>query len=204
LSEPDVLVVILAAGASLRLGTSKQLVSIAGEPLLRRQCRRALSARVGPVLALLGCEADRHRRVLADLPVEVRVNEEWQEGMAATLRHGVGIAMERRAASLVLPCDQYRITSNDLRTLHAIWRRAPSSACVSRWGDYAGPPVILPIECHDAVRQLHGDIGARAILYDTQRPHPLEVPNVRATYDLDCPEDMAIAQSSTPWMMARP
>jgi CTP:molybdopterin cytidylyltransferase MocA len=78
--------------------------------------------------------------------------------------------------------------------LHAIWRRAPSAACVSRWGEYAGPPVILPIECYDAVRQLQGDMGARSILYDAQRPGPLEVTNARATYDLDCPEDLTDAR----------
>src|SRR5258706_1307504 len=167
--SPDLLVVILAAGASRRLGSAKQLVSIGGEPLLRRQCRCALRARVGRVLVILGCDADRHRRVIADLPVEVRVNDEWQEGIAATLRHAVGAAMVRGAASLVLPCDQYRITPNDLRTLHDTWRQTPSAACVSRWHDYAGPPAILPIECYDEVLGLRGDTGASVLLFDPER-----------------------------------
>ena len=42
--SPELLVVVLAAGASRRLGTSKQLFPIDGEPLLRRQCRCALRA----------------------------------------------------------------------------------------------------------------------------------------------------------------
>jgi CTP:molybdopterin cytidylyltransferase MocA len=87
--SPDLLVVILAAGASHRLGRAKQLVSIGGEPLLRRQCRCALAARVGPVLVMLGWDADQHKRAIADLAVDVRVNDEWQEGIAATLRHAV-------------------------------------------------------------------------------------------------------------------
>jgi CTP:molybdopterin cytidylyltransferase MocA len=135
--------------------------------------------------------------VIADLPVEVRMNDEWQEGIAATLRHAVGVAMVERAATLVLPCDQYRITPDDLRTLHDTWRLTPSAACVSRWHDYAGPPAILPIECYAEVLGLRGDMGARALLYNPQRPRPLEVPNPRATYDLDSPQDMTIAQSST-------
>ena len=146
---------------------------------------------------ILGCDAERHRRVIADLPVEVRVNDAWQEGIAATLRHAVGVAIVRRAASLVLPCDQYRITPSDLRTLHDTWSLAPSSACVSRWHDYAGPPAILPIECYEGVLRLRGDTGARALLYSPQWPRPLEVANRRATYDLDSPQDLTIAQSST-------
>jgi CTP:molybdopterin cytidylyltransferase MocA len=194
--SPELLVVILAAGASRRLGRAKQLVPIGGEPLLRRQCRCALKARVGRVLVILGCDADRHRQAIADLPVEVRVNEEWQEGIAATLRHAVGVAIVGRAASLVLPCDQYRITPNDLRSLRDTWRLASSAACVSRWHDYAGPPAILPIECYAAILELRGDAGARALLYDPQRPQPLEVANRRAMYDLDSPQDLTIAQGA--------
>ena len=195
--SPDLLVVILAAGASHRLGRAKQLVSIGGEPLLRRQCRCALAARVGPVLVMLGWDADQHKRAIADLAVDVLVNDEWQEGIAATLRHAVAVASARRAALLVLPCDQYRITPDDLRTLYDTWRLSPSTACVSRWRDYSGPPAILPIECYDEVLALRGDTGARAVLYHSQRPHPMEITNQRATYDLDSPADMILARSSS-------
>src|SRR4029077_12329906 len=115
--SPELLVVVLAAGASRRLGTPKQLVSIDGEPLLRRQCRCALDAHVGRVLIILGHHADQLRRVISDLPVEVGVNEAWHAGTAATLHPAVGATSQRRAASLILPCDQYRITPIDLRTL---------------------------------------------------------------------------------------
>jgi CTP:molybdopterin cytidylyltransferase MocA len=194
--SPELLVVILAAGASRRLGSAKQLASIDGEPLLRRQCLCALEARVGQVLVVLGCDADRHRRVIADLPVDVRLNDQWQEGMASTLRRAVGVASERRAASLLLPCDQYRITPSDLRALRDTWRRSPAGACVSRWDDYSGPPAILPFECYDDVLQLRGDTGARSVLDNPARPRPLEITNARAAYDLDCAEDVAIARAS--------
>jgi molybdenum cofactor cytidylyltransferase len=120
--SPDLLVVILAAGASRRLGSAKQLVSIGGETLLRRQCRCALEAGVGPVLLVLGRDSDQHKRVVADLPIDVRVNDAWQEGIAATLRLAASVAIIRRVALLVLPCDQYRITPSDLRTLRDTWR----------------------------------------------------------------------------------
>ncbi len=81
---PDLVVAVLAAGASRRLGRAKQLVPVAGEPLLRRQCRCALDARIGEVVAILGCDDAQHREVIVDLPVEVRVNDEWREGLAAT------------------------------------------------------------------------------------------------------------------------
>ena len=192
---PDLVVAVLAAGASRRLGRAKQLVPVGGEPLLRRQCRCALSARVGEVVAILGCDEAHHREAIIDLPVDVRVNDEWEEGLAATLRSAVRMARGRRAALLVLPCDQYRIIPEDLRTLSDRWRRAPSIACASRWGRYAGPPAILPIHYHDEVLGLHGDIGARSLLYHPRRPSPDEIANPRAPFDLDSPEDMRTAEA---------
>jgi CTP:molybdopterin cytidylyltransferase MocA len=194
---PDLVVAVLAAGASRRLGRAKQLVPIGGEPLLRRQCRCALSARVGMVMAILGCDEARHREVIADLPVAVRVNHEWEEGLAATLRSAVRAAKQRQSALLVLPCDQYRIVPVDLRTLYEHWRWAPSIACVSRWGDYAGPPAILPIHYYDDVLRLRDDIGARSLLYDHHRPCPDEIPNPRVVFDLDSPEEIRIANEWT-------
>jgi molybdenum cofactor cytidylyltransferase len=194
---PDLVVAVLAAGASRRLGRAKQLVPIGGEPLLRRQCRCALSAGVGEVLAILGCDEAQHREVIVDLPVEVRVNNEWKEGLAATLRSAVRAAKERQAALLVLPCDQYRIIPDDLNTLYEHWRRAPSIACVSRSGRYAGPPAILPIHYHDDVLRLRGDIGARFLLYDLHRPRPDEIRNPRAAFDLDSSEEMRVAKEWT-------
>ena len=194
---PDLVVAVLAAGASRRLGRAKQLVPIGGEALLRRQCRCALSARIGAVVAILGCDAARHRQVIADLPVAVRVNDEWEEGMAATLRSAVRAAKERQSALLVLPCDQYRIVPADLRTLYEQWRWTPSIPCVSRWGRYAGPPAILPIDYYERVLRLRGDVGARSVLYDVRRPRPDEIPNPRAAYDLDSPEEMRTAREWT-------
>src|ERR1700716_1366964 len=98
---PDLVVAVLAAGASRRLGRAKQLVPVGGEPLLRRQCRCALSARVGEVVAILGCDEAHHREVIVDLPVAVQVNDEWEEGLAGTLRAGVrgGLGPLRGSAS---------------------------------------------------------------------------------------------------------
>src|SRR3954469_1035503 len=94
----DLLLAILAAGASRRLGQAKQLVMIENEPLLRRQCRIALESQIGDVVAILGCHADPCRRTIADLSLSIRINEEWSEGLASSIRHATRAAMEIDAA----------------------------------------------------------------------------------------------------------
>src|SRR5689334_4089900 len=68
LPESRVFVAILASGASRRLGQPKQLVSLEGEPLLRRQCRIAVEARIGPVAVILGCHANECDQLIEGLP----------------------------------------------------------------------------------------------------------------------------------------
>ena len=63
---PRVAGVILAAGASRRMGAgrNKMLLQLEGESLLRRAARRALAAGLSPVVVVLGHEADRARAEL--------------------------------------------------------------------------------------------------------------------------------------------
>jgi CTP:molybdopterin cytidylyltransferase MocA len=197
-SHPDLIVVILAAGASRRLGRAKQMVTIGGVPLLRRQCLCAFGADVGPVVVILGSGIDRHRAAIADLPVDVRINDEWTEGLASSLRCAARVGQERHAALLILPCDQYRIVPGDLRALADGWRLAPLTPHASRWDDYAGPPAILPVEYHQQLLELRGDVGARVLLRNPHR-YPVEVVNPRAAFDLDTPADVTAAEA---WMTA--
>ena len=189
--EDAILVAVLAAGASRRLGTPKQLVSVGGVPLARRQCSVALAANVGPVVIVTGSRAADVAAAVAGLQVDVCVNPDWEEGLATSLRCAVVAARLNRArALLVFACDQYPVTTEDLVGLSSAWRHAGRVACVSRAGDHLGPPAVLPADCYDAVLRLHGDMGARSVLFDADRPHPLEVENPRAKFDLDHPHDL--------------
>jgi len=58
MSEPSCVAVILAAGASSRLGQAKQLVKIDGEPLLERTVRLAAQVGCQPIIVVLGFEVD--------------------------------------------------------------------------------------------------------------------------------------------------
>ncbi|HKD35269.1 MAG TPA: NTP transferase domain-containing protein, partial [Pirellulales bacterium] len=87
------LVAILAAGASRRLGQPKQLIELRGEPLLRRQCRMTIEADIGPVAVVLGSHANGCAATIADLPVARHINENWQEGLGASIREAARAAI---------------------------------------------------------------------------------------------------------------
>ena len=112
MSHSSCAAVILAAGASRRLGQAKQLVTIGGEPLLRRTVRLAAQAGCHPIVVVLGFEADRMRSALAGFRVIVAVNEDWRAGMGSSLRCGVETALQISPppeAILLMVCDQIRL-----------------------------------------------------------------------------------------------
>jgi molybdenum cofactor cytidylyltransferase len=148
------------------------------------------------VAVILGCEAGRCAKPVENLPVVIRINDRWPEGMSTSLHCAVDFAAERGAgAVLVLACDQYRLMPDDLAALNDVWQRSPASACVSRGEGYIGPPVMLPHAYFEQLRRLRGDTGARAVLHDGRWPPPIEVATWRAAYDLDLPSDVIAAQS---------
>lgn len=189
----ELLIAILAAGASRRLGQPKQFVSVNGESLLRRQCRVAIESCIAPVAVICGCQADSCIAEIADLPVTIRRNEQWREGIASSIREATRAAIENNAvALLILHGDQYRITAQDLRTLHAAWSASgPSVACRSRYADYAGPPVILPAALFGELMQLRGDEGARRVLSTLDADSLIDVAMPNAIYDLDLPAQLS-------------
>ncbi|HZE83211.1 MAG TPA: NTP transferase domain-containing protein, partial [Puia sp.] len=102
-------IVILAAGSSSRLGQPKQLLEYRNKSLIRHVTDEAISSATGPVIVVIGANATRVAAELKDTAALVRINEEWPEGMASSIRHGVKEMLEAHpnTQSVTLAvCDQ--------------------------------------------------------------------------------------------------
>ena len=156
--------VLLAAGASSRLGQSKQLLEIDGEPLLRRAARALLASEPLELVVVLGHEAPRIGAVLDGLPLRRVVATGHAEGMAAALRTGIAALDPRCDGALVALTDQPALDGAHLVALCEAWRKAPARAVASRYAGLAGAPAMLPRAWFDDLLALRGDTGARALL----------------------------------------
>jgi molybdenum cofactor cytidylyltransferase len=188
--------VVLAAGASTRLGRPKQLIVIEGETLLRRAARLAVEAGFSPVCVVLGFEAEPMQAALAGLAVEVVLNRDWQEGMGSSLRYGMeAITKQERqpAAVLVMVCDQPRLSADHLRELAARHQAAQTVGDVaitaSAYARRAGVPAIFSLRIFPELLASSGDRGARDVI----RAHAGAVQTIpwpAGDLDLDRPEDL--------------
>jgi molybdenum cofactor cytidylyltransferase len=191
-TELRVAAIVLAAGASTRLGQDKQLVRVGGEPLLRRTARMAAEAGCAPVVVVLGFEADRMQAELEGLALEVVVHPGWAEGMGSSLRRGVEVARGMEAvpdAVLVLVCDQPRLSVEHLGALIERQRQSSAPITASAYAGRAGVPAIFARRVFLELAGLQGDRGARDLI----RRHGEAVETVawpEGSVDLDVPEDL--------------
>lgn len=155
---------ILAAGASRRLGSPKQLLPYRGTTLLRAVIEQVCAARCDRVAVVLGAYAGRIAPELVDLPVTPIANVLWAEGIASSIRCAVAWAMAGELDALVLVvCDQPRLTSAHLDRLigaHAVTGRAVAS----RYEGIAGVPAVFGADEYAALAALSGDTGARGVV----------------------------------------
>ena len=190
---PEIL--ILAAGASRRMRGSDKLVQpVGGQALLAHVARMALATGC-PVSVTLDANRPARVQALAGLAVGKIFVPDPDAGMTASLQAGMA-ALPPSAGVMVLLADMPDLTTADLQTLLAVARENPDlilRACASDGAP--GHPVLFPAWLRPEIAALHGDPGPREVLArhrDRLRLVPL--PGLRATTDLDTPEDWATWQ----------
>ena len=187
MSAPLLGAIVLAAGASRRLGRSKQLLRRHGETLVHRAARLALSTQPHDAVLVLGAEAARVRAAVADLPIRGVDCAEWERGMGASLRAGIGALDAHCAGVLVLVCDQPGLEPAHLDRLCAAWRAAPDYAVASAYAQRLGVPAILPRAW--AAQLDDGARGAGALL-QRHRDRVVAVADEALAWDVDEPADL--------------
>ena len=181
--------VVLAAGASRRFGSHKQLVRIAGRPLLHSAVTRASEVTGSAVIVVLGSGAAELGALLKHSPGTVVVNKEWREGLSSSIRAGIARLPPSCAGALLLLADQAAVSADDLKRLAGTWRKQPQAIAAALYEGTTGVPAIFPRSLFQQLLQLRGDTGARALLRRNS-DQLLRVPMPSAALDLDTPEDL--------------
>jgi len=186
----DIHVLVLAAGASTRLGQPKQLVRLGGRPALHMVVSTAVSVAGPAVTVVVGAHARDLSYLLAQTASSVVVNRHWEEGMGSSLRVGVKSLPPGCEAVLVLLGDQVAVTPDDLKRLISGYYGQEGSVAAATYERHVGVPAIFPRSCFSDLAALRGDEGARAIIQRNQS-RLVRVPMPNAAVDLDTPEDLA-------------
>ena len=181
--------IVLAAGASTRFGSAKQLVRLAGRPLLHTVVTRASEVTGNALIVVLGSGAAQLAPLLKHSPGSVVINQEWREGLASSIRAGVARLPAACSAVMLLLADQAAVTAEDLKRLAGSWRKQPQHMAAALYSGSCGAPAIFPRSAFRSLSELRGDTGARALL--VRNPdRVVRVPMPSAAVDVDTPEDL--------------
>jgi molybdenum cofactor cytidylyltransferase len=152
--------VVLAAGASSRLGRAKQTVVLGGETLVERAVRVAMEAGLAPVIVVVR-EDGEMAAGMRERGCEVVLNGEPSEGIASSIRCGVERARRLGADGILLmTCDQVGVRAEHLRSLCGQGDRVAGSG----YAGGIGIPAYFPAASFGELLELRGDVGARGLL----------------------------------------
>ncbi|MDB5096787.1 MAG: hypothetical protein JWM80_1208 [Cyanobacteria bacterium RYN_339] len=158
-------VLILAAGASTRLGHPKQLVQFRGKPLLAHAIEAATAADLGPIWVVLGAHAAEIRPVVSRYGVRVVTNRDWATGLAGSIRAGLSAIAPGLCQDLLLMlCDQPCLEPDHLISLVAARRACARAIAASEYNGQRGVPAVFARAIWPELLALTGQHGAREVV----------------------------------------
>ncbi len=188
--------VVLAAGASTRMGLPKLLLTLGSEPIVRRTVRQVCGSGFDEVLVVSGDQHEGIVKALEGLPVRHAVNPDFATGMGSSFRTGVEHLGDAEAAMFVL-ADQPFVTAAEYRAILDVWQRNAPVIVGSRFGEVTAPPHLF---ARTLFPELAGLVhGARPILQrHADRMHVMHfAPDL--LMDIDTPDDYerAVARAAS-------
>jgi molybdenum cofactor cytidylyltransferase len=180
--------IVLAGGSSSRFGKPKMLLPWKGKPLIRYAVEAALEGGLSEVVVVRGAVNKPLERALASLPVRFVENPEWQAGLSASVRAGVGALPEGTGSAMFLLADQPFVSADLVRALAQRHSETLAPIVAPRVEGKRGNPVLFDRSTFRDLLTLEGDTGGRAIIERSSIEY-LDWDDPAILQDIDTPED---------------
>ena len=183
--------IILAAGASERMGTPKPLLLWKGQSLIENAVAKTREAGIEKIIIVAGAHFDLVAPILSLLKLPYARNEDWQKGMGSSIRSGLQKLLEVDAeieGALIWLCDQPLVSSADLRALIEAFDPLRFPIAASEFSGTLGIPTVFGREFFETLLEMDESTGAKSIL-TRNLPKVRKVSIPEASTDVDTPED---------------
>lgn len=187
-------VIILAAGASSRLGHPKQLVVFKERPLLQQVIDVADFFDFDSEVLVLGANSEKIIESIDQGNFKIIINKNWMEGMSTSIRAGLAESLELEKNLehiLVLVSDQPFVSSENIEELIDVQLNGNNLATFSEYVGELGVPAIFSREVFSKLEQLEGDQGAKKLILNGE----IEYETVKfeaGNFDVDTKEDVEL------------
>ena len=158
--------VVLAAGASSRMGQPKSLLTIEGSSYLTRIIANLGVAGASPIVVVLGCGAGTVRAQVELDAATVVENAEWAAGMLGSIHAAIHALLPRHDVEgmLLIPVDQPRVGSGTMRAVLDSRATVAALIAVPTYNGERGHPVLFAREIWPALLRAPANEGARHVV----------------------------------------
>lgn len=198
-NHPRVAAVILAAGASSRMGEHKLLKTLGPTTIVRRVAERVLATGFDAVYVVLGRDAEALKAELQDLGLHFIHNPNYAQAMGTSLRAAVEAIPEEVEAAMFILADQPFLSTEMYQQLLQAYRGSQTQNAgreardkpllvISQYGSVKAPPHMFRRELFTQLG-LPGTEGAREVVKKyADQALVVALPEVGLT-DIDAPAD---------------
>jgi molybdenum cofactor cytidylyltransferase len=184
--------VVLAAGASTRMGRPKALLEWRGRPFVWHVLAQGRLARAEIVVVVEGAVALPREELCGAVVVR---NEAWADGPLGSLQVGLRAvrAAGGRGPVLVLTVDRPHVAAATLQALARAVADDPGAVWQPQLGERRGHPIVYPAVLVPALLALRPPKTPRDLLAEPQvaaRRRQLAVSDPAVLDNLDAPEDL--------------
>ncbi|HBB35242.1 MAG TPA: 4-diphosphocytidyl-2C-methyl-D-erythritol synthase [Cyanobacteria bacterium UBA8803] len=190
---------ILAAGASTRMGTPKQLLPYRDSTLIRHMAEAAIASVCQPIVIVLGANSEQIKPEISQLALQIVDNQQWAEGMSSSIRVGLAtlnaINQNLEAVAIAL-CDQPFVSSQTLDRLVEAYRFTRKPIIASEYAGTLGVPVLFSRLLWPELVALKSTEGAKQLIQKYSH-EVFKVPFPEGAIDIDTPKDYEEFQALT-------
>lgn len=187
--------IVLAAGASSRMGRFKPLLPLGGVGALERSISVFRDAGIENVVVVLGCRANDLRPVVEGCGAQCIENPQWRHGMYSSVVVGARALAEQVAGAFVLPADTPLVRSCTVLQLADVFKGTRKEIVYPMFAGRRGhPPLIGSAILRQIAAEASGPLSA---VLSAREGDSLDVPvaDEAIHLDMDCPRDFEALQA---------
>ncbi len=191
--------IILAAGASVRMGRPKALLTLGGVTFLDRAIA-LLAPLCNPLVLVLGFHREEIESSLAGRPgIRIAVNPDPARGMLSSLQCGLAAAPIADAGAMFTVVDCPAVRSETARAVLDAFLQRRVAVAVPVFNGKRGHPVCISLAVARDLLAAPANEPARDIIARHRTPDSLiDVNDPGAVTDADSPQDLAAIEALAP------
>ncbi|MEH1931329.1 nucleotidyltransferase family protein [Nostoc sp.] len=189
--KSTIAIMILAAGASTRMGTPKQLLLYQGRSFLQSITEMAIASVCQPVVVVLGANAEQIQPQIKQLPVKVVNNLDWAWGMSTSIKSGIELLNnlpEKIEAVVITLCDQPFVSDQIINQLVDAYYSTKKPIIACEYAGTLGVPALFSQRFFSELAALKETSGAKRVINNNLN-EVFSMPFSLGDIDIDTPKD---------------